>query len=301
MGLRASGAGVLVLLCLAAVAYPAVETATVTALSGVAAIEPGGVTLAEGDVLQQMEEVTLADGATMTVEFADGSFFELTGPARFRLTELTSQFRTIDLVSGTMNRLVVHEVTTGVRTPYDTFVAAQNKEGGSAVLSVEILETEDGGHQVVYNLLEGGDAKAVDMENGAIEALLVGAPFMIDRPYGWGGARPGGPDTTTAPDDFKIGEHRVIVTTDGGFSAEETPDGGLRLVRTGAGFGGVTVDGDTTFYLDEGGSIVFDANGNVLSHDGIIHVYSPLNYMGLYDDPIDGPATASPTGTTIIK
>jgi hypothetical protein len=64
-------------------------------------------------------------------------------------------------------------------------------------------------------------------------------------------------------------------------------------------FGRITLDDDTSFYLTEGQFLEFDALGRVVRHNGIVHVYRPLNKRGGYINPVRDASDSSPTGTVV--
>jgi hypothetical protein len=223
----------------------------------------------------------------LTLTFADGATMDVVGPASFRMTTVADTARTVDLIYGTINRLEAKDIVVGVRTPYDTFVAAQN-----STVFAGISQTPDGA-KVTFMLLDGENAKVVDGQQ--LTVMTQDAPVVVNRTEsGGGGGVPSGSDDSAT---FTLGSHEIHVYPSDGFTLEQLPGGGLKIVRAGGGFGIVTVDDGTSFYLAEGDYVQFDGAGNVTGQNGIVHVYAPLDRMGLYDEPIEGPASASFTGT----
>lgn len=275
------------LLIVVGLAYSGIENVTATSATGDITVEPGGRTLAAGEQVEQGETVTLGAGANLTLTFEDGATMDVVGPASFRMTTVADSARTVDLIYGTVNRLMAKDVVIGVRTPYDTFVAAQN-----STVFAGIAQSPDGA-KVTYMLLEGENAKVVDGQQ--LTVMTQDAPVVVNRMQGGGTALPGTDETAK----FKVGGHVVEVFPSGGFSVEQLPGGGLKISRTGEGYGIVTVDGNTSYYLAEGQFAQFDSTGNTTAMNGIIHVYAPLDRMGLYWEPVQGPASASFTGTKV--
>lgn len=287
MRLRIGLVTVLSLLVVVGLAHSAIESVTATAATGDITVEPGGRTLAAGEQVEQGETVTLGAGAKLTLTFEDGATMDVVGPASFRMTTVSDTARTVDLIYGTVNRLVAKDVVIGIRTPYDTFVAAQN-----STVFAGIAQSPDGA-KVTYMLLEGENAKVVDGQQ--LTVMTQDAPVVVNRMQGGGTALPGTDETAK----FNLGDHVVRVYPSGGFTVEEMPGGGMKITRSGEGFGLVSVDDDTSYYLAEGEFVQFDSAGNTTAMNGIIHVYSPLDRMGLYWEPIQGPASASFTGTKV--
>lgn len=287
MRLRIGLVTVLSLLVVVGLAHSAIESVTATSATGDITVEPGGRTLAAGEQVEEGETVTLGAGANLTLTFEDGATMDVVGPASFRMTTVADTARTVDLIYGTVNRLEAKDVVVGIRTPYDTFVAARN----SAVFAG--ISNSPSGAKVTYMLLEGENAKVVDGQQ--LTVMTADAPVVIDRMQGGGTALPG----TDEGARFEVGGHVVQVFPSDGFSMEQLPGGGLKITRTGEGFGMVSVDDDTSFYLAEGQFVQLDSAGNTTAMNGIIHVYAPLDRMGLYWEPIKGPASASFTGTKV--
>jgi hypothetical protein len=292
MKLRAVWGLTLSILLVTGLAVSATEVATVGAVTGNVTVDPGGNALAVGDEMSQGDTITLGAGDQITVTFADGATMEVSGPASFRLTELYDTARTIDLMYGTVNRLVANDIVMGIRTPLDSFVAARN-----STVFVGISETPER-TSVTYMLIEGEDAKVVDA--GVVKVLTQGTPIevemvMVEETEPVEPPPPGSSDTA----ELSVGGHQLFVSPKDGFTVEELPGGGIRLTRIGEGVGMVVVDGETAFYLFPGEYVQFDAAGNASGHTGIVHIYAPLNRQGIYDEPISSPASASFTGTKV--
>jgi hypothetical protein len=289
MKLRAALVLTLSIFLVTGLAISATEVATVAAVTGNVTSDPGGSALAVGDEMSQGDTITLGAGDQITVSFADGASMEVSGPASFRLTELYDTARTIDLMYGTVNRLVANDIVMGIRTPLDSFVAARN-----STVFVGIAETPEN-MSVTYMLIEGEDAKVV--ESGVVTVLteepITVTVQKIEEP------EPVEPAPTGDSANLSIGGHDLFLSPKDGFTVEDLPGGGIRLTRIGDGVGMVVVDGETAFYLFPGEYVQFDAAGNASGHTGIVHIYAPLNRQGIYDEPISSPASASFTGTKV--
>jgi len=294
MRMRAGTVIVLSVLIGAGFALSAARTAELTILEGTGtvvsaatgtetALEPGA-TFGEGDA------ITLDEGARASVTFEDGAVMDVTGPASLRLTELTEYARTIDLEWGTINQFAVQDVTTGVNTPYDSFVAVQD---GTVMVKIDTMDDRD---QVTYKLYEGDDAKVVD--GRSVLPLGTDRPIVVDRLRSAGMGPDEGMPGDAGSRVLEIGGHTIELIPGNAFAVEPTGTGGTLVTCTigGRGFGTVVVDGDSTFYLADGDSIMFDASGNIVKHDGIVHVYAALDIRGIYDEAIADPADSSPIG-----
>lgn len=288
MRFRCGWVAVLSILLMVGVAFSEQQTAKVVKVSGKVTVEPGHRTLKAGGIVSQGDTLTVPAGATLDLSFVDGATMSVMGPSTFRMRLISGAARTIDLYSGKINRMAAKAVPTGITTPYHTFVAAQD-----STVFAGISESPDL-NRVTYMLLEGKVAKVVD--GRTLKEFTKDHPIVVDRPRQRTGptgmAHMGGTAT-----EFVIGHHKIRIQPAGGFTREQVRGGGLKLVRSKSGVGVVTIDDQTSFYLYKGQYIEFDAAGNVTGHDGIVHIYAPLNYRGIFDDPIEGPASASYTGT----
>jgi hypothetical protein len=280
---------------LAGLVAAAQQSATVSNLTGVARIDPGNRPLLVGGVVNQGETVTLEAGAELTLDFPDGSSMDVAGPASFKATLLTDAARTIDLLYGSINRLVVKDIVTGIRTPFGSFVAAQN-----ATVFVGIGETPDN-YRSTFMLLEGEGANVVN--GNQLMILTKDRPITLDTAREPAPLEPtagsGEASTTGDSAQLKIGDHTFLITPKDGFTIEPRPDGGFRIVRTGEGTGLINVDDTTQFYMFQGDFMDIGPAGNVEIQSGVIHIYSPLDREGLYNEPISSPAAASATGTKV--
>jgi hypothetical protein len=283
-------------------AVSAVDTVTVTAASGKAmSMSPGAenaMDLVEGSVVGQGDTLFLATGAHLTLEFDDGSTMDVSGPAQLVLSELSEYARTIDLTSGTINQFVVGEVTSGVRTPYDSFAAVRE---GTIQVMVDTLG--DDRTQITYKLLEGENAKVVDRRE--IQPL-VGETVIVREP----GAETAMPTADlsmkTVGDalSFVIGFNQISLIPKDGFTVTPTSEGGIivECILPEGQFGTVSVNTETPFqqsyFLTKGDTIEFDAGGNVIrtSDGAIVHVFAVLNVRGNYDEAVADPTDASPIG-----
>jgi hypothetical protein len=276
---------VLSLLLVSGLALSEPETATLTNVTGDAMA--GDAPLAAGDTLAEGTGIMLAENAQATITFADGSAMDVSGPAILKLVRMSPYMRRVDLSSGRINRLDVGEVTTGVHTPWESFVAVQN---GSVSVNVD-------GYTTTYQLFEGADAKVVDVseESRGLTTLTTDAPVVIERSGAPGGAMslPGGDGDSLT---LQVGSRTVTCTPKDGFLVDATPTGGVRLtcVLPEGQFGTVRIGEDLTFYLAEDDVIELDAGGNVVSSDAIVHSYAALDIRGIYDEAIANPGDSSP-------
>jgi hypothetical protein len=286
MRIRSGTLIVLSLLLVSGLALSEPETATLTNLTGDAMA--GDTPLAAGDTLVEGTGITLAADAQATITFADGSAMDVSGPAILKLVRMTPYMRRVDLSSGRINRLDVGEITTGVHTPWESFVALQN---GSVSVDVD-------GYKVTYTLMEGDDAKVVDVseESRGLTQLTTDEPIVIERTGVPGvGAMPsaeGDPDSLV----LQVGARTVTLTPKDGFLVDATPTGGVRItcVLPEGQFGTVRIGEDLTFYLAKDDVIELDAGGNVVRSDAIVHSYAALDIRGIYDEAIANPGDSSP-------
>ena len=277
---------------LAGLAVSAPDQGNVTAVEGNVTLADGervteGATLAEG------ARIRLAEGARLSVRFVeDGATMDLTGPAEIVLVELAEVARTISLLDGRMNRFVAEDVTTAIETPFRTRVAVRN-----GTVAVEVDES-NAGDRVTFKLYEGTDAKVDD--DGRIRALGTDEPIVITRPRGVRAPtiETARPIVEGVSKDLKIGVHTITITPEHGFTVQPTPGGGVLItsILPEGQFGQVSIDRETNFYLSNGEFIEFDANGNVVRHNAIVHVYAALDRRALYDEAVADPSDASPIG-----
>jgi hypothetical protein len=268
----------------------------VGAVSGNVVVEsaPGeaGTPLEVGAVVAPGQWVHLGTDARVTVNFEDGAVMDVAGPALFRMTVVSDYSRTIDLVNGTVNRFDAKDITTGLRTPFDTYVVLRESSGFAKV------ESTPDSWVITYSLWSGNEAKVVDERR--LLALDADRPIVIERPKGAGAGMTEEPGATVGETEtIVLGVHTIEYTPKAGFLVEPTDAGGVRLtskVATGQ-FGVVTVDGQKTFYLAPEDVIEFDADGNIVRYTGIVHVYAALDLRGIYDEAVADPSDASPIGT----
>ena len=81
---------------------------------------------AMGDEFGREDGLILEDGANASVFFDDGSRMDLSGPCHVRLRLVEEYARTVELLYGTINRLRVNGITTGVFTPSEVYAVIQN-------------------------------------------------------------------------------------------------------------------------------------------------------------------------------
>mgnify|MGYP003574287111 CR=1 FL=1 len=240
----------------------------------------------------------VASGSKLSLAFDDGSTMDLSGPAQIVLSEMSEYSRTVDLISGTINQYVVKDVTSGVRTPYDSFVAVRN---GTVQVKVDALE---GRNQVTYKLFEGEDAKVVDGKE--LRPLGTDQPIIVERSLIE--TPPSIPVSVPMASDgemlvLQLGFNRIEIVPKSGFTVDGTPNGGVLVtcILPKGQFGSVAINTKTpfttNFYMTEGDVIEFDAGGNVLRHSSIVHIYAALDVRGNYDEAVADPSDSSPIST----
>jgi len=282
---------VLALLMVTGLARSEPETATLSAVSGDVMLgdAEGARLLAAGETLPEGSLVNLGEGVEVTVTFADGAVMDVMGPARFTLIHMTPYMRRVDLASGRINQFVIGEITTGIHTPYETFVAVQN-----GTIGVNVRPGE-----VTYNLYEGGDAKVVDLAEGSrgLTVLTPDTPYVVTRaPAGDAVITAGAAAADGNSRVIRVGSRTVRLTPADGFDVTSTPTGGVTLtcVVPEGEFGTVQLGLSTVFYLASGDVLELDAGGNVVRSTAIIHSLAALDIRGVYDEAIANPGDSSP-------
>ena len=296
MILRTCTVAVLCILLAGGLTVAADQSAKVTAVSGKATVLAGGMgapkSLKKDDALRQGDVVDVAAGGKLTLAFGDGTTMDVAGPASFALKLVADFARTIELRSGSINRLAVKAVTTGVTTPLDAFVAVQN-----GVVSVK-LDAVGGKKRATFKLWEGATAKVFD--GSRTRVLGVDRPIVVERAAG-----PVAPAGVAAAPVVRgesvlltFGVHEVEINPKGYFNIQPTSGGGAIITSTApeGEFGMVTIDKETTFYLAKDEAIEIDGDGKVVRHTGIVHVYAALDVRGIYDEAVADPSDSSPTG-----
>ena len=291
MRMRNATLFVLALLLVTGLALSEPETATLSAVSGEAMLGSGAGAqpLAAGETLAEGSEVNLGDGVAATVTFSDGAVMSLTGPATFTLVKMDAYMRRVDLSEGRINQFEIKEITTGIHTPYETFVAVQN-----GTVGVNVQQGE-----VTYNLYEGADAKVVDLAEGSqgLTVLTPDTPYVVtrdapaDAPV-MGAAAAGDPNSRV----IKVGPRSVRLTPGDGFEVVSTPTGGVTLtcIVPEGEFGTVQLGLATVMYLASGDVLELDAGANVLRSNAIVHSLAALDIRGVYDEAIANPGDSSP-------
>lgn len=256
--------------------------------------ETGATPVAVGAELAQGDTVTIGTGATMTIRFDDGSVIDFVGPAQFTLS-LDSEFaRTIDLITGTIERAVIGDIPTGIRTPGGPFLALENSTGRATVTMLE-----DDQVQAVFELLAGDNGK-VGREGGVAYSIDVGQPETFVSSLTPIPGPAGGDASSPEEGEYQIGPHTIVVEPSDQFDIQPTPDGGMKIISNvpEGEFGVVTIDGQTKIFLANGESVEFDGSGVVTENTGIVHVISDMSIIrrANFDDPIGDPADSSFTG-----
>jgi hypothetical protein len=272
------------------------EGVKVTGFTGTGVVQSSDGTvlsLADGATLSQGDTVSLGTGGTLTLEFADGSVMEVAGPARIGLELVADYARTVRLHEGTINRLEVKEVTTGIVSPGGAFVAAQF---GTVFARAE--PGADGQMRTMFNLLEG--TAKTGIKGGDVSVMSVGKPVVFDLEVP-------GPATTPRQvpagdgEVIELGMHEITYYPPGGVGVETTADGGKVFTCTApeGEYAMVVIDEDTTFYLASGESVSFGPDGSVEKSNGTVHLYSPLTVSSFFFDPVKDPAGSSFTGNAV--
>ncbi|MCU0726114.1 MAG: hypothetical protein MUE73_10040, partial [Planctomycetes bacterium] len=78
-----------------------------------------------GDALSREDGIIVASGGNASVFFEDGSRMDLSGPCHVRFRLLAEYARTVELLYGTISRLRVNGITTGVFTPAEVYAVVQ--------------------------------------------------------------------------------------------------------------------------------------------------------------------------------
>lgn len=278
------------LLLVTGLAHSQTETATLSAATGEVTLVVGETSepLAAGAELSEGAALVLGDGAEGTITFADGAVLDAMGPARLKLVRMSPYLRRVDLSSGRINQFRIGEVTSGVHTPYETFVAVQNGTVG--------VHVERG--RVTYNLFEGSDAKVVDLAEGqkGVTDLTPDMPYVVEREGVGRGAVPSIPTMDANSRIIKVGLRTVRLTPGDGFEVVATPTGGVTItcIVPQGEFGTVMIGLTTTFYLTTDDVLELDSSGNVVRSTAIVHSVAALDIRGIYDEAIANPGDSSP-------
>ena len=291
MSMRNATLFVLALLLVTGLALSEPETATLSGVSGEVMLGEGegARILAAGDTLSEGSLLILGDGVEATVTFSDGAVMDVMGPARLSLVQMTPYMRRVDLSEGRINQFEIKEITTGIHTPYETFVAVQN---GSVGVNVKPGE-------VTYNLFDGADAKVVDLAEGSqgLTVLTPDTPYVVTRDAPAdamaGVVRSAGDPNSRV---IRVGPRTVRLTPADGFDVVSTPTGGVNVNCTvpEGEFGTVQLGLTTVLYLASGDVLELDAGGNVIRSNAIIHSLAALDIRGVYDEAIANPGDSSP-------
>ena len=287
----------LAVLLVGGVVLAAEEGVMVTSFTGQGVIESADgavLPLVEASTLSQGDTVSIGSGSTMTLTFADGSTMEVSGPARIELELVADYARTVRLHEGTITRLEVKEVTTGIVTPGGAFVAAQF---GTVFARAE--PGPDGQMRTTFNLIEG--TAKTGIKGGDASVLAMGKPVVYDLRMQGASTTPRGP---TQPGDGRVvelGMHNITYYPPAAVGVETTADGGKVFTSTApeGEYAMVVIDEDTTFYLASGESVSFGPDGSVGRSDGSVHMYSPLSVSSFFFDPVRDPAGSSFTGNAV--
>jgi hypothetical protein len=298
MGFRNAGFLALGLLLIGGVVFAAEEGVKVSGFTGKGVVQGSDMAVSElvrGSTLSQGDIVSIATGAMMTLEFADGSVAAIVGPARFGLDLVADYARTIQLYEGTITRLEVKEVTTGIVTPGGAFVAAQN---GAVFARAE--PGASGQMRTTFKLIHGSAKSGI--RGGDVQVMNMNSPVVFDMEVP--GAAPSPRGTPPARGDGKaiqLGLHEITYYPSGGVTVETTADGGRTFTSTvpEGDYAMVIVDDDTTLYLGRGEAAFLSGDGFIVRSEGVVHIYAPLSITAFWYDPVRDPAGSSFTGNAI--
>ncbi len=283
----------------ASVAVEVVEAATVIESSERASVASvvGRATLASGEDVSRVNAatvfsagdlVTVASGGQVSIRFEDGATALLGGPAELLFVELNPDARRIKLRSGVITEVYGRGVATEIQTPYDASLVLQNATGYARVRPGDRVAFQkiDGDLAQVYHAeryqdLTGGwtlNVRSGDLSTGAVASM-------------------GGMNRGTSMRRFTLNQREIAFGPPEDFKVETRSSGGVRLTYNGDDYGVVKVGPHSTvFFLANGQSIEFDQNGDVISYDGISHIYHPLTDVIFYDEPVENAADASISG-----
>ena len=266
------------------------EKAKVASVVGRATIESGedvsrvnaATVFSAGDV------VRVASGGQVSIRFEDGATALLGGPAELLFVELNPDARRIRLRSGVITEVFGRGVATEIQTPYDASLVLQNASGYARVrpgdrvafqkINGDLAQVY---HEERYQDLTGGwtlNVRSGDLSTGAV-------------------ANRGGVGGGASMRRFTLNEREIAFGPPEDFKVETRSSGGVRLTYNGDDYGVVKVGPHSTvFFLANGQSIEFDKNGDVISYDGISHIYHPLTDVIFYDESVENAADASISG-----
>lgn len=298
MGFRIAGYLALGLLLIGGVVFAAEEGVKVTGFTGKGVVQGSDMTVSElenGATLSQGDTVSLGTGAMMTLEFADGSVAAIVGPARFGLDLVADYARTIHLYEGTITRLEVKEVTTGIVTPGGAFVAAQN---GAVFARAEPGSGDQ--MRTTFKLIHGSAKTGI--RGGSVQVMTMQSPVVFDLEVPGTAPTPrGAPPARGDGKMIELGLHDITYYPAGGVTIEETADGGRKFTSTvpEGDYAMVIVDEDTTLYLGRGETALLSGDGFIVRSSGVVHLYAPLSITAFWYDPVRDPAGSSFTGNAI--
>lgn len=253
----------------------------------------GSTQFQEGDI------VRVPTDGRLTIEFGDGATLALVGPAGLRFGPMNPLGRRVVLGSGVITEATIYGIAVEIQAPnpYDCSLVLQNARAFARV---------NPGESVQFQKLEGVYAKAYlgdkPTDLGQSPWLLNardGSVAMGVPPRGLESGSQGPLKETALANDavrIMLNGRPIVFQPARSFKREKTTRGGLLLCFAGAEGEWGTVDAgrETTLFLAPGNCVEFDANGNVIRFDGIMHVYEPL-YDWMERDPIENAIDASPS------
>ncbi len=286
----------------AAATAGAVDVAKARDATGSSSITRDGKTSPVGSSTQFQEGdiVRVPSDGRLTIEFGDGASLAMVGPAGLRFGPMNPLGRRVVLGSGVITEATVLGIAVEIQAPnpYDCSLVLQNARAFARV---------NPGESVQFQKLEGVYAKAylgnTPTDLGQSPWLLNardGSVAMGTPPQG----RETGPrgalkETALANDGVRVivGGRAIVFMPAKSFKRETTARGGYLLCFNGADGEWGTVDAgrENTFFLASGNCVEFDANGDVIRFDGVMHIYEPLFDSVYTHDPIENAIDASPS------
>jgi hypothetical protein len=264
------------------------ESASVASVAGRATVERGGDVsrVNAATVFEAGDVVRVASGSRLTIRFTDAATMALAGPAEVQFLELNPDAHRVMLRSGIVTESYGRGVASEIQTPYDASLVLQNATGFANVRP---------GDRVVFQKTDGDLAQVY--HQGRLQGLSGGWNLNVRSGDPATGAVAGMATRTANMRRFTLNNREIAFGPPEDFTVVTNADGGVRLTYNGDDFGVVKVGPHSTiFFLSNGESIEFDANGNVISFNGISHIYHPLTDVIFYDEPVENAADASISG-----
>ena len=259
------------------------ETASPSALTGRVTLNKGS-RVGPKTVFNEGDQISVSPGARLTIRLADGAELDLVGPAQLELLQLRADGNRVNLVSGYLSQAYVRGVALEIQTPYGAALVLQNSTARARVAPGDkvLFQRIEGSYLKVY---EG--AKSENLQSAWTKSLRGAAAAAAE------------PDAPLSGDKarIKLGARYITYLPASQFSKEDKSDGVTRLTfngdSAGNGYGRVDIGIGTVLFLAPGEHVDLDAGGNVVSFNGIAHIYHPINEASFYDEPIENAADAS--------